>query len=163
VKLRLKNTTLLWIIFAVLVLFIPVIHFMGRQDVFEIVDGLAAGAAIGTIFRYAKPSWNALKLPARELRSGDYLVTGITFICIGGGTRLMGQWWWRAMNKPDWWIDSPILVYCTLFLVIGMFLLVATTFSERGALVQGAYKRTLAVISFSLAITGILIWVGWGR
>ena len=100
-RLHLKNTTLLWIILIILVLFAPAIYFMDRQDMFEIVDGLAAGAAIGTIFRYAKPSWEALKLPARELRSGDYLVTGITMICIGGGTRLLGQWYWRANDKPQ--------------------------------------------------------------
>ena len=75
----------------------------------------------------------------------------------------MGQWYWRAMDKPAWWIDSPVLIYCTIFIVIGMFMLVATTFSERGSLVVGAYKRTLAIVLFSLAVTGILIWIGWDR
>jgi hypothetical protein len=159
---KVKNTTL-WLIIAVaLAIFIPPMLFVERQTMFEIIDGLCVGASVGVLVGYARSAWNALRLPPHELISADYLVVGIAMVTLCGAIRFGGQWYWRALNKPNWWIDSPILLVTTLGIVGGLFLILMTTSSKKGILLPAAYFRAGWLFALSFGIAATLIWAGWG-
>ena len=158
----LRSTSLSAFILLAFLTFAPFLYFADRQIVFEVSDALIAGFSVGAFIRFAPAAWQALKLPAHDLHSGDILCVGVSFLCVGGIARFIGQWYWRAMDKPNWWIDSPILAYTTLILGIGYCLIQATTFSDRGVLVKGAGIRTSYVGLLSLGVAIVLIWLGWG-
>jgi hypothetical protein len=159
---KVKNTALLFYILLSFIAFATFIYFSQRQTVFEVSDALIAGFAVGSFIRFAPAGWEAIKLPIHNLHSGDFLVVGINFLCLGGVFRFLGQWYWRAMDKPNWWIDSTTLAFTTAMLGIGYCLVQATTFTDRGVLVKGAGIRTGYVGILSLAIAVFLIWAGWG-
>jgi len=159
---KIKNTTLWLIIAVVFALFVPAMFMVERQTMFEIVDGLCVGASIGVLIGYGRSAWNAVKLPAHELISADYLVVGVGMITLCGAVRFGAQWFWRANGKPDWWIDSPALLLATFGIVIGLFLILMTTSSKKGILVPAAYFRASGLFVLSLAIAAVLIWLGWG-
>jgi hypothetical protein len=150
IQTQVKNTTLLFYILLSLIAFAAFVYLSQRQTVF------------GSFIRFAPAGWEAIKLPVHNLHSGDFLVVGINFLCLGGVFRFLGQWYWRAMDKPNWWIDSTTLAFTTAMLGIGYCLVQATTFTERGVLVRGAGIRTGYVGLLSLAIAMVLIWAGWG-
>lgn len=157
-----QNTTLWRFIAAAMVAFVPPLLLVERQTMFEIVDGLCVGACVGVLLGYGRSAWHAIKLPPHDLISGDYLVVGIGMVTLGGAVRFGGQWYWRAMGKPDWWIDSPVLLVATVGIVAGLFLILMTTSSKKGVLVPSAYFRASGLFVTSLAIATILIWAGWG-
>lgn len=160
---RLKNVAL-WI-FVVLIFgcFTPAVHFVGRQSMFEIADGLAVGLGIGALIRWGPAAWNALRPPVHELRAHDFLIVGLGLICAGSALRFGSQWYWRASEKPDWFIDSGFLLYCTLAVAIGFSLTLVPTFSsEHGFLTIDAPRKTALLAAISLAISLLIIWAGWG-
>jgi hypothetical protein len=140
---------------------IPAVHLLDRQSMFEIVDGLAVGGAIGALFRWGPAAWNALWPPARSLKASDLLSVGVGLLAIGGALRLGYQWYWRALNKPDSVIDSVAMLYFTIVVVFGYFLLLVPTFSSDGVYLERPWKSGL-LAAISLAISILIIWSGWG-
>lgn len=159
---KLQNLTLLIIVLLVYAISIPGSIFVNRQEIFEIWDGLGVGLAAGVLIGFAPACWRALRPPIHDLITGDYLITGVSFTAIGIGTRLAGQWYWRGSGKPNWWIDSTLLLYSTITIVIGLGLILLTTSSHKGILMGAAYTRTIALGLFSVLIASIMIWYGWG-
>jgi hypothetical protein len=157
-----KNITLWVVITIVFVLFSPAVAWVERQTMFEVVDALAVGGALGAAVRWGPAAWKALKPPVHSLIPADFLVVGLGFICIGGAARFGGQWYWRASDKPNWWIDSVPLLYFTIIVVIGLFLVMATTYSEKGAVSIGAFRRTIFLVCASITVAVVLVWAGWG-
>lgn len=157
-----KNTTLWFAIILLFILVSPSVYAADRQNMFEIVDALAVGGALGCLVRWGPAAWNALKPPIHGLRAADYLVVGIGMVCIGGATRLAGQWYWRAAGKPDWWIDSAWLLYCTISITFGYYLLLIPTFTSHGGLTISTVPKILGLFLLSLGVGIVLIWAGWG-
>jgi hypothetical protein len=162
VETQVKSTSLLFFILFSFAAFGLFLYLADRQTVYEVSDALIAGFSVGSFMRFAPAGWNAIKLPVHNLHSGDFLVVGINFLCVGGILRFIGQWYWRAMDKPNWWIDSPALAFTTAILGVGYCLVQATTFTDRGVLVRGAGLRTGYVGVVSVAVAACLIWAGWG-
>jgi len=161
-SISIRNTTL-WIgVTLAFLAFLPAVYFVERQSMFEIVDGLVTGAAIGVMVGYFKAAWHAVKLPSHKLVSADYLVVGVIMIAFFGAVRFAGQWYWRAMSKPNWWIDSPMLLMTTVGIMIGLFLILMTTSSEKGILLPKAYLKASWLFALSLGIGAVMIWAGWG-
>jgi fluoride ion exporter CrcB/FEX len=151
-----------WVlILLALASFIPAIHFIDRQSMFEIVDGLAVGGAIGALIRWGPAAWNALWPPARNLKAYDLLAVGIALLALGGAARLGMQWYWRANDKHDSIIDSVPMVVITLVVVVGYFLTLVPTFSSDGVYLERPWKSGLLAL-LSLAISVLIIWAGWG-
>src|SRR3954453_12721161 len=121
-KTEISNVAVWLLLLLAFVACIPAIHFIDRQSMFEIVDGLAVGGAIGALIRWGPAAWNALWPPARGLKAYDLLSVGIALLAVGGALRLGWQWYWRAMDKLDSIIDSVPMVVITLIVVIGYFL-----------------------------------------
>src|SRR4051794_41630170 len=123
-KTEISNVGIWVLILLSLASFIPAIHFVDRQSMFEIADGLAVGGAVGALIRWGPAAWNALWPPARNLKAYDLLSVGIALLSIGGALRLGAQWYWRGKNKNQFNIFSfavgvikPLLfVCCFLFL-----------------------------------------------
>jgi fluoride ion exporter CrcB/FEX len=161
VKTEISNVAIWVLILLALASFIPAIHFIDRQSMFEIVDGLAVGGAIGALIRWGPSAWNALWPPARNLRASDLLSIGIAMLAIGGALRLGMQWYWRANNKHDSIIDSAPMVVITLVVVVGYFLVLVPTFSSDGVYLERPWKTGL-LAAISLAISALIIWAGWG-
>ena len=161
-EIKIKNTTLWIIVLLTFALFTPLAVFRERQEIFEIVDALAVGMGIGVLLGYAKTVWRAIKLPVHDLTSGDYMLVGLYFSTMGSSLRLAGQWYWRANDKPNWWIDSLGLFYITIFIVIGVAFFLLTTASHEGVLVKNAVYRPVALGSVSIFIASCMIWYGWG-
>jgi hypothetical protein len=161
VKPEISNVAIWVLILMALASFIPAIHFIDRQSMFEIVDGLAVGGATGALIRWGPAAWNALWPPARSLRASDLLSVGIALLAIGGAARLGMQWYWRANDKQNSIIDSVPMVVITLIVVIGYFLVLVPTFSSDGVYLERPWKTGL-LAAISLAISAIIIWAGWG-
>jgi hypothetical protein len=161
VKPKISNVAIWVLILMALASFIPAIHFIDRQSMFEIVDGLAVGGAAGALIRWGPSAWNALWPPARTLRASDLLSIGIALLAIGGSFRLGMQWYWRANDKQDSIIDSVPMVVITLVVTLGYFLVLGPTFSSDGVYLERPWKTGL-LAAISLAISAIIIWSGWG-
>src|SRR4051794_28750545 len=131
-KIEISNVAIWVLLLIAFALFIPAIHFMDRQSMFEIVDGLAVGGAVGALIRWGPSAWKSLWPPARTLKAYDLLSVGIGLLAIGGALRLGWQWYWRASNKPDAIIDSVAILYFTIVIVFGYFLVLVPTFSTDG-------------------------------
>jgi hypothetical protein len=160
-KTEISNVAIWVLILAALASFIPAIHFIDRQSMFEIVDGLAVGGAAGALIRWGPAAWNALWPPARSLRASDVLSIGIAMLAIGGSLRLGMQWYWRANDKQDSIIDSVPMVVITLVVVVGYFLTLVPTFSSDGIYLEKPWKTGL-LVGISILISVIIIWSGWG-
>jgi hypothetical protein len=160
-KTEISNVAIWVLILAALASFIPAIHFIDRQSMFEIVDGLAVGGAAGALIRWGPAAWNALWPPARSLRASDVLSIGIAMLAIGGSLRLGMQWYWRANDKQDSIIDSVPMVVITLVVVVGYFLTLVPTFSSDGIYLEKPWKTGL-LAGISILISVIIIWSGWG-
>jgi hypothetical protein len=161
VKPEISNVAIWVLILLALASFLPAIHFVDRQSMFEIVDGLAVGGAMGALIRWGPAAWNALWPPARTLRASDLLSVGIAMLAIGGAARLGMQWYWRANDKQDTIIDSVPMVVITLLVVVGYFLVLVPTFSSDGVYLERPWKTGLLAV-ISLGISAIIIWSGWG-
>jgi hypothetical protein len=160
-KTEISNVAIWVLILIALVAFIPAIHFIDRQSMFEIVDGLAVGGAVGALIRWGPSAWNALWPPARRLRASDLLSVGIAMLAIGGAFRLGWQWYWRASDKPEVVIDSVSMLYFTIVVVFGYFLVLVPTFSSDGVYLEKPWKTGL-LAAISMAISILIIWAGWG-
>jgi fluoride ion exporter CrcB/FEX len=160
-KTEISNVAIWVLILAALASFIPAIHFIDRQSMFEIVDGLAVGGAVGALIRWGPAAWNALWPPARSLRASDVLSIGIALLAIGGAFRLGAQWYWRANDKHDSIIDSVPMVVITLVVVVGYFLTLVPTFSSDGIYLEKPWKTAL-LAGISIGISALIIWAGWG-
>src|SRR4051812_22421036 len=158
---EISNVGIWVLILLALLSFIPAIHFIDRQSMFEIVDGLAVGGAVGALIRWGPAAWNALWPPARNLKAYDLLSVGIALLSIGGALRLGAQWYWRANDKHDSIIDSVPMVDITLLVVIGYFLVLVPTFSTEGGYLERPWKSALLAM-ISIAISVLIIWAGWG-
>jgi uncharacterized BrkB/YihY/UPF0761 family membrane protein len=158
----LRNTTLWIAIILVFLAFIPAALLVERQTMFEIIDGLCVGASVGVMVGYARAAWHAVKLPSHRLASADYLVCGVIMVAMFGAIRFGAQWAWRAQNKPDYWIDSAVLLIGTFGIVVGLFLILMTTSSKKGILLPAAYFRAGWLFTISLGIAALMIWAGWG-
>jgi hypothetical protein len=160
-KTEISNVGIWVLILLALASFIPAIHFVDRQSMFEIVDGLAVGGAVGALIRWGPAAWNALWPPARSLKAYDLLSVGIAMLALGGASRLGMQWYWRANDKHDSIIDSVPMVVITLIVVVGYFLVLVPTFSTEGVYLEKPWKSGL-LAAISLAISVLIIWSGWG-
>src|SRR3954467_10242888 len=160
-KPEISNVAIWVLILAALASFIPAIHFIDRQSMFEIVDGLAVGGAIGALIRWGPAAWNALWPPARGLKASDLLSVGVALLAIGGALRLGWQWYWRASNKPDYVIDSVTMLYFTIIVVFGYFLMLVPTFSSDGVYLERPWKTGM-LAAVSLTVSVLIIWAGWG-
>jgi hypothetical protein len=160
-KTEISNVGIWVLILLALASFIPSIHFVDRQSMFEVVDGLAVGGAVGALIRWGPAAWNALWPPARTLKAYDLLSVGIAMLALGGAARLGMQWYWRANDKHDSIIDSVPMVVITLLVVIGYFLVLVPTFSTEGVYLEKPWKSGL-LAAISLAISLLIIWAGWG-
>jgi fluoride ion exporter CrcB/FEX len=160
-KTEISNVGIWVLILLALASFIPAIHFLDRQSMFEIVDGLAVGGAVGALIRWGPAAWNALWPPARNLKAYDLLSVGIAMLALGGALRLAMQWYWRANDKQDSIIDSVPMVVITLVVVVGYFLTLVPTFSSDGVYLERPWKSGL-LAAISLAISILIIWAGWG-
>jgi UPF0716 family protein affecting phage T7 exclusion len=160
-KNEVSNVGIWVLILLALASFIPAIHFIDRQSMFEIVDGLAVGGAIGALIKWGPAAWNALWPPARTLKAYELLSIGIALLAIGGSVRLGMQWYWRANDKMDSIIDSVAMVVITLIVVIGYFLVLVPTFSTDGVYLERPWKSGL-LATISIAISILIIWAGWG-
>jgi fluoride ion exporter CrcB/FEX len=158
---EISNVGIWVLILLALLSFIPAINFIDRQSMFEIVDGLAVGGAVGALIRWGPAAWNALWPPARNLKAYDLLSVGIALLSIGGALRLGAQWYWRANDKHDSIIDSVPMVVITLLVVVGYFLVLVPTFSTEGVYLEKPWKSGL-LAAISLAISVLIIWSGWG-
>jgi hypothetical protein len=160
-KLEISNVAIWVLLLIAFALFIPAIHYIDRQSMFEIVDGLAVGGAVGALIRWGPVAWNALWPPARMLKAYDLLSIGIGLLAIGGALRLGWQWYWRASNKPDAIIDSIAILYFTIVIVFGYFLVLVPTFSTDGVYLERPWRSMLLILT-SVAISILIIWAGWG-
>jgi hypothetical protein len=160
-KTEISNVAIWVLILIACLFFIPFIHYVDRQSMFEIVDGLAVGGAVGSMIRWGPAAWNALWPPARTLKASDVLSIGIALLAIGGSTRLAAQWYWRANDKADSVIDSVAMLYFTIIVVVGYFLTLVPTFSSDGIYLERPWKTGLLIL-ISLAISCLIIWAGWG-
>jgi hypothetical protein len=161
VKTEISNVGIWVLILMALAMFIPAIYFINTQSMFEIVDGLAVGAAVGAMIRWGPAAWNALWPPARTLKAYDLLSIGIALLAIGGALRLAGQWYWRASDKQNAIIDSLPMLFFTIFVVLGYFLVLVPTFSTEGIYLERPWKTGL-LAAISLAVSVLIIWAGWG-
>jgi hypothetical protein len=160
-KTEISNVALWILLLAAMAALAPAVYFIDRQTMFEIVDGLAVGGGIGALIRWGPAAWAALWPPARTLRASDLLSVGIGLLAIGGALRLGWQWYWRASNKPDGIIDSGPMLAWTILVVFGYFLILVPTFSSDGVYLERPWKTGL-LAGISLAISLLIIWVGWG-
>jgi uncharacterized membrane protein YagU involved in acid resistance len=160
-KTEISNVAIWVLILIACLCFIPFIHFVDRQSMFEIVDGLAVGGAIGAMIRWGPSAWFALWPPARTLKASDVLSIGIALLAVGGAARLATQWYWRANDKAASVIDSVTLLYFTIIVAVGYFLTLVPTFSSDGIYLEKPWKTGLLVI-ISLTISCLIIWSGWG-
>jgi fluoride ion exporter CrcB/FEX len=160
-KTQISNVAIWVLILLALLSFIPAIRFLDRRSMFEIVDGLAVGGAIGALIRWGPAAWNALWPPARTLKAYDLLSVGIAMLSVGGAFRLAMQWYWRSNDKRDSIIDSVPMVVITLLVVVGYFLVLVPTFSTEGVYLERPWKSGLLAL-ISIAISVLIIWAGWG-
>jgi uncharacterized membrane protein YagU involved in acid resistance len=161
VKTEISNVAIWILILLAGAAFVPLISVIDRQSMFEIVDGLAVGGAVGAMIRWGPSAWNALWPPARTLRASDLLSVGIALLALGGALRLAAQWYWRAGNKADSIIDSVAMLYFTIVVAIGYFLVLVPTFSSDGVYLERPWKTGL-LAAISLAVSALIIWSGWG-
>jgi hypothetical protein len=161
VKTEISNVALWILILLACAALIPVTVLIDRQSMFEIVDGLAVGGAVGAIIRWGPSAWNALWPPARTLRASDLLSVGVALLALGGALRLAAQWYWRANDKGDSIIDSVAMLYFTIIVAIGYFLVLVPTFSSDGVYLERPWKTGL-LAAISLTVSALIIWSGWG-
>jgi len=160
--LNIRNTTLWLLLTAVFSAFFPPMFLVERQSMFEIADALLCGAAFGFFVGSAPSSWSILKLPSHSLRPHDYFIFGSNLVSLFGTCRFLGQWYWRAAGKPEWWIDSAWLLFTTIGMSLGFFMMMISTTSDKGVLLPQGYVKTSALFALSGAVAAILIWAGWG-
>lgn len=162
-KSNIKNISLWLAIGVVLIAVLPAVIWADRTTMFEIWDAIGVGLAAAAIVRWGPAAWNAIRPPIHDLYAWDYLVLGLGFVCMGVSGRLGAQWYWRATDYSSQIINSPFLLYCTIFTGIGLFLLLVPTYSEKtGRLSVEAWPTMIILTTVSAAIGGTLIYLGWG-
>jgi hypothetical protein len=159
---RIRNTTLWIVIAAAFAVFIPPIVLVSRQSMYEVADALLCGAALGFFVGSSPASWDVLKLPSHSIKAHEYFIVGSNLVSLFATSRFGGQWYWRATDKPEWWIDSIPLLLTTIGMSLGFFMMMISTTSDKGVLLPQGYFKTSALFALSGAIAAVLIWAGWG-
>jgi hypothetical protein len=161
-KRTIRNTTLWVILAAVGLLFIPAVIFIERRELFEALNAVCIAASVGVCVGYASSTWRAIRMPPHQMTAAHLVIVAAFLICMSLAIVFAGQYAWRAMDKPDWVIDSWPVALSRWTLAGGLVIYLATNYSRNGEIVVGAYRRTAILVALAVLIASILVWAGLG-
>jgi hypothetical protein len=160
---RLVNNFTVWFSLAlVLLLFVPFAVLVPREPLFEGLNAVCMSIAAGVMIGYGRPAWRTMRLPIHAVDSAELLVVGIV-ICSFAIVGVFGaQWLWRAMDKPDFIIDSIPVAFTRWMLAFGAFTVLVSAQSSNGAVNSRAYAKAGLVVAAAVLAAATLISLGIG-
>jgi hypothetical protein len=160
--LHIKNTTLLVIIIAWLLLVGIADHFfLSRDASYEIMDTVCFSAATGFCLAFIKSFWNSIRLPPREMQAAHLFTAGAWISSFSLAWVFAGQFYWRSHDRQAWIIDSFALLYSRAFAAIGLIILMTAIFARRGEIEPSGYWRSMIFVTLFLFIGTFLVF-GFG-
>jgi hypothetical protein len=156
-KFTIYNTTLLAYLAVAWLLFIPVVFFTPRLDLFEITNAICFCAGLGFCLGYIVPFWDAIKLPPRTMNSAHLLVTGAWITCFAAMQVFALQFFWRLWGRPDILVNSPYVAFTRWQLATGLAIMMATSFSKHGNIEPSGYARTAAWVAFFVFLVALAV------
>lgn len=156
-----RNTTLFGLMALATVLFIPFAYLVPRQQAFEVLNAVCIASAAGAGLGWARSTWDAVRLPPRDMTAGHIVIVSVFLMCIAAIGVFMAQWAWRISGRPDWILDSAATLFSRWIFAGALVLAMTANWSSDGIVHVGAYKRTLALVAGAVLIASLLIGLGF--
>jgi hypothetical protein len=155
-----KNTTILWLILASLVCFIPFAYLTDRTDAFEIMNAMLGSFGVFTFISVAPDTWKIMKLPARDLRASHILMVAIAVGSICLAVIFTTLWVWRAFPDLQYVISTWWTLLTRWELLLSFVLVIATRFNREGVITPAGWKRTVLLIAGAATLAIVLVVIG---
>jgi membrane protease YdiL (CAAX protease family) len=160
---RLISNFTVWLSLALVVLlFVPFVAFIPRQSFFEGLNAICMAVAAGVMVGYGKPAWTTMRLPIHKVDSAELLVVGIVVCSLAIVGIFGGLWLWRALDKPDYVIDSVEFAFTRWLFAFGAFTVLVSAQSSNGAVNGRAYGKAGLVVAAAVFVAATLISLGIG-
>jgi hypothetical protein len=156
-KTSITNTKLLVYLLVAWVLFIPLVFFAKRVDVFEIANAVCFSAGIGFCIGYATPFWGAIRLPPHKMTSAHLLITGAWITCAASVQVFVLQFFWRILDRPEWFIASPYVAFTRWQMATGIAVMMTTAFSKQGDIDPSGYGRAAALVAIGIFLASVAV------
>lgn len=152
-RLQISNATLWLVILVAWVAFVPLGLLADRQDLFESINAMIMAVASGVAVGFWPRAWRALRMPVHILDAADLLIIGIVVCSVAVTVIFGGQWLWRALDKPEWIIDSFFLAFTRwAFLTGAIMVLTSSATRVNGIVTPGMFRRSCVVVMVALGV-----------
>jgi hypothetical protein len=156
-KSSITNTQLLMYIVVAWLVFIPLVVFAKRVDIFEIANAICFSAGIGFCIGYAVPFWEAIRLPPHKMTSAHLLITGAWITCSASVQVFALQFFWRIMDRPESLIASPYVAFTRWQMATGIAVMMTTAFSKHGDIDPSGYGRAAALVAVGIFVAAAAV------
>jgi hypothetical protein len=152
-RLKISNAALWAVLVAAWIAFMPLGLLVERQDLFEVINAMIMAVASGVVVGFWPRAWAALRMPVHILDAADLLIIGIVVCSVSVTVIFGGQWLWRALDKPEWIIDSFFLAFTRwAFLTGAIMVLTSSATRVNGIVTPGMFRRSCVVVMAALIV-----------
>jgi hypothetical protein len=154
---RIIKNRILYVVFGVLWLYVPMAHFIKQDDLYMIMGGLTVAAALSTVHAYSPALYLAMTMKQNDVEYVDFLTLGIVGIWLSVAARIGYLTYIRYINGPLPY-DTYFFTFTQYVIFVCALLHLSARRVVRNQVPQSSVPRIIWTLSFGLAIGGILSW-----
>jgi hypothetical protein len=137
--------------------FLPLLLFMPRQELFEVLNAVVFSVSIGVVVGYSNDLARVLRQPIKELDAGDALRIGVIIGWTATAIVFGILWYWRLVGKENEVIDSAVSALSRWVLITAGMLHLAASGSIDGVVPLRSYLRAGIVVAVGLFLGALII------